>query len=206
MVGLRVRRPTTTHTVRRVTLRLGDSRVVGPEGCLPQLRSAEKRRLLSWWRHEARSVKAALAATHHSAPRRPGHGWRRRHSSCTMRKTLAMAAKSGRAAGAARGGQRHTAEQVADFVPTVQILDVPVPQWRRTGCKTASCSGLWSKSRRMTQTVVSQSFFQQHFGEHIRVGATGTTTPGMTSTAGTTGLQGLAGFKSASWSSLWCWS
>ena len=38
--------------------------------CDSSARRRRERRLRSWWRHEAQSVKAALAAaTHHSAPR-----------------------------------------------------------------------------------------------------------------------------------------
>ena len=111
-----------------------------------------QRRLRQFLLHERLSVAMALAEyNHHTAPRRPTMARARgeesemnnatarrllppgRHAQSTLRWTMTgMCLPPGRhlllRCGHSWGFFRHTVECIADVVPMVQILDVPVPQ------------------------------------------------------------------------------
>ena len=108
----------------------------------------KQRRLRSWWRHEQQSIAAALATySHHSALRgqktaRAGEEERETKYTAAFRATvpppepvlfdLFEEPGGGRPnlllepQGPQAGIQRHTMEHIADVVPMVQILDIPV--------------------------------------------------------------------------------
>ena len=109
----------------------------------------KQRRLRSWWRHEQQSIAAALATfPHHSALRRQkaraGEGDFELNFTDEIRKTLPPQPELFSLYEEEPGGprppclgeppvpqarvQKHTMEQLADDVPMVQILDIPVPQ------------------------------------------------------------------------------